>query len=237
MTDAVIWRWRWLLEVHATLDRLAVVMRSGGDARLVRSMVAELRRARRDVRALATVDADTAALAALPAVGPPEAAAVALRLRGVSLRAAADGGATTTDRLRGALDRLALLVQVGGPCSVPSPSTHGRDAVVRVEPAAETGGFEDGRSTDCAGDPGERAEGCQPTAWIARTRDVAWTLRYVGLAVAAGRLPAGMRITSLWTAVRRGGGYLRIHCPFDLGAVWTCLRGCGLRLIGPAASP
>lgn len=71
MTMATAWRLCWLLEAHVSLKRLrsALAAAVSGDARLIRSMIAEVRRALQQVCALTTLQGDVAALAAIPEVG------------------------------------------------------------------------------------------------------------------------------------------------------------------------
>jgi len=234
MTDGAAWRFRWLLEARATIERLRASLATGvtADARLVRSMLAEVRGARRQVCALASLRADEQTLADVPEVGPEAAAAVALRLRGAPLRlvavaapragvAVAAPGAGVAAVAPGAgvaaaLQRLAALL---------GPAVAAYTAETRVQappaplPAAPS-----------------VPEGRPAEDWIGRTADLPRTLRDLRVATAAGRLPAGASVVAICVTGARGSGYLRVGFPGPASGVWGWLRRCGLRLLGPVAA-
>ena len=216
MTDGAAWRFRWLLEARATIERLRASLATGvtADARLVRSMLAEVRGARRQVCALASLRGDEQALAAVPEVGPDVAAAVALRLRGASVRLVA--AAAPVAGVAAALQRLAALL---------GPAVAAYTAETRVQappaplPAAPS-----------------VPEGRPAEDWIGRTADLPRTLRDLRVATAAGRLPAGASVVAICVTGARGSGYLRVGFPGPASGVWGWLRRCGLRLLGPVAA-
>lgn len=242
MTDGSAWRWRWLLDARLTLARLSASLASAaeGDARLVRAMIADLRRTRRQVRALATTEADAAALAGVPGVGD-SALAVALRLGGASVGAAAASGGTTPGRLAEALRRLAAAV--GGEEEA-RPAEERGQAPARLDPARPA----TPRAPRAAGEERDRGvpdpehslphgEVGGPETWLGRARDTARTLRRITLAVRAGRLGADTAAAPLCLgAPRGGGGYILIRFAAPVAAVWAELRRTGLRLLGPAAA-
>lgn len=215
MTEGAAWRFRWLLEACATIRRLRASLATGvpDDARLLRSMLNEIRCARRQVCALATLRGDEQTLASLPEVGPEVAPAVALRLRGASLRTAA--ASVPQASVTAALERLAALV---GPAvetrQVPvPPAPHDREPI---------------HATDTPATPAE--------AWIGRTLDPAGTLRHLRRAMMAGHLPAATSAVTVCARGARGSGYLQIGFPGPAAALWGWLRRCGLRLLGPVAA-
>lgn len=226
MLDATAWRLRWLLETAASLERLRGVLAASltEEARLVRSMIAGLREARRGVAALATWAEDVAALARDGDIGPDLAAAAARRLRG---EVRGHGGAGVMEALGRLAARLGL--RLGAPASarpVPGLAAPGPTGVVPdPEPAAAPRAF-----------PAEPLPPPAATgpAWVMRTRDVAWALRGLGLAVASGQLPAGLAALPLHPVPRRGGGYVRVSATEGAPGLRARLRLCGLVPVAPA---
>ncbi len=226
MVEAAAWRLRWLLETAASLERLRRVLAASvtEEARLVRSMIAGLREARRGVAALATWAEDVAALARDGDIGPDLAAAAARRLRG-EVRGRGRAGVLE------ALGRLAarLGLRPGAPASprpVPGLPAPGPTGVVEDPgPAAVEPAF--------PAQPAPPPAATRP-AWVMRTRDVAWALRGLRLAVASGQLPPGVAALPLHPVPRRGGGYLRVSAIQAPTGLWARLRLCGLVPVAPA---
>lgn len=226
MLDAAAWRLRWLVETAASLDRLRGVLAASvtDEARLARSMIAGLREARRGVAALATWAEDVAALARDGDIGPELAPAAARRLRG---EGRGRGGAGVLE----ALGRLAA--RLGLPSGDPAPAR----PVPGLPAPVPTGVVDDpGPATLQPALPGEPAPmpAATRTAWVMRTRDVAWALRGLRLAVASGQLPRGLAPLPLHPVPRRGGGYLRVWATEGPAGLWARLRLCGLVPVAPA---
>lgn len=225
----MLWRWRWLLEVGGSLRRLAGARaEGGGDERTLRAMQADLRATRRQVQALATVERDAADLAAIPGVGG-QALAVALRLRGASLRAAAAAGATTPASLGRAIRALASVLEAAPPAEVRG-----------VDPTAPAPLEGAPVPSACPGDPGPDAAGgprAEPRPWFARVADLRAAVARLRLAVAAGRLPASPALQRLWPGRGRGAEYILLELTGPVAAVWADLRGCGIALLAPAGGP
>ena len=109
MQTPTTWRWRWLCEVDVTLVRLRGVRRrcDPAQARIVRGMIVDLRRARALVRRAIPLARDVQALAASLGLSQELASGVAVRLRGGSWAAARRVARhAPADQLQRALARL-----------------------------------------------------------------------------------------------------------------------------------
>ena len=219
MTDACLWRLRWLIGVEFDVARLRDALRAGGpgDARRVRGMLAELGRARALLRSAATLGADVQAVSELIETVGPEATSLALRLRGRpwrEIQAAAPG--RTEAAVREGWDRLCQALSSTKPRPAPAP-TPGAQAPQRAPQVPASAAL-------------------SPERWIGRARDGERSLRLLDVFRRVGLIPPGTRAEIIFRHARRltASCYLLVHLLPPAASAWALLQRCGLRLLAPA---
>ncbi len=228
MTAASLWRLRWLVEAERGAADLRTRLRQAdaGDARRLRAMLGELREALAHVRSAALLENDHGAVAELTGTNGGEARALALRLRGRPWTEALAGLSRSASRtVRQAwADLCRRLLTPGRAAGEQAP------AAPASAPSAAAG-------TAC------RERAALPSAatsslehWIGRTSDLERTARLLKVFRRGGMLPAPVEVEPIDRTGCLAGiaGYLLVRAAPPAAAVWSLLRRCGLRLLGPA---